>query len=143
MALLTLWLASCRNRTEQWQDSLADVRELRAGSLAVVLMKVWPAAGDTASLTYKIRIYPAKQWIEDHTSDQKNGLFYHMDSCFSIRAGKASFNATMVQPVNNGIANCFEYLLLFDIDPAMKNARLSLVYKDKFIDGKPYILNLN
>ncbi|QEC62542.1 hypothetical protein [Mucilaginibacter ginsenosidivorans] len=72
-----------------------------------------------------------------------NELSYQMDSCFLLRQGKHDFAPALFEPVNNGVAGCFEYLLSFDLVKDMQAGRLQLVYRDRFISGKPYTLNLH
>lgn len=141
--LLTLILASCRTPTEKWLDGMSDFQSVKGKSLTMEIMKIKPAKEDTTALTYKIRLYPNKEWTENNSGRQKNGFFYGMDSCFTLRTATASYNPDMVQPVNNGIAGCYEYLLSFGVVKAMKGRRLQLGYTDKYIDGKSYQITLN
>ena len=143
IAMIFLMLVSCRSATEKWLDGLADFKELHGKTLSMEIMKVKPVSTDTTALTYKVRIFPAKDWVDNQGRGQKTGLYYGVDSCFSLRSGKASFRPDMVQPVNNGIAGCFEYLISYEVTKAMKMKELQLVYKDKFIDGKQYQMELN
>lgn len=141
--LLLLTLASCRTPTEKWLDGMSDHQSVKGKALIMEIMKVKPPKMDTTALTYKIRIYPGKEWTETNSGRQKNGLFYGMDSCFTLRTAAASYSPDMVEPVNNGIKGCYEYLLSFGIAKAMKYRQLQLVYTDRFIDGKPYQIILN
>ena len=143
IVLLLLILASCRTPTEKWLKSMSDYQSVKGKSLTMEIMKIKPAKEDTTSLTYKVRLYPDKEWLENNSGKQKNGLFYGMDSCFILRTPIASYSPDMIQPVNNGIAGCYEYLLSFSIVKAMKYSQLQLVYADRYIDGKPYQIVLN
>ena len=143
IVMLLLILVSCHTPTKKWLDSMPDYQSLKGKTLSMEIMKVKPAKEDTTELTYKIRIYPGKQWTENNNGRQKNGLFYGMDSCFTLHTSIASYNPDMIQPVNNGIAGCYEYLVSFEIVKAMKYRQLQLLYNDRFIDGKPYHIVLN
>jgi hypothetical protein len=143
IVLMFLMLASCKTATERWLSGLADNKELQAGNFSLEMMKVKPASADTTSLNYKIRIYPSKQWAESKTSEQKAGMYYGMDSCFSLQAGKKNLKPSLFQPVNNGIANCYEYLISFEVSEIIKSTHVELLYHDKLIDGKQHIIELN
>jgi hypothetical protein len=138
-----LLFVSCRSRTEKWLDGMADFKSRTAKSLSLQLLKNKQARRDTTALTYQVRIYPAKDWVENRSASQQTGLFYGMDSCFSLRCRQRSYMPVMVQPLNNGIAGSFEYLVSFDLGPALKWQQLQLVYRDRFIDGKEYVFDLN
>jgi hypothetical protein len=143
IVLMFLMLASCKTATERWLSGLADNKELRTDTFFLQMMKVKPVPADTSSLNYKIRIYPSKQWAESKTSEQKSGMYYGMDSCFSLQAGKKNLKPSLFQPVNNGIANCYEYLISFEVREVIKSTQVELLYHDKLIDGKQYIVELN
>lgn len=143
MVLFLLMLVSCNTPTERWLNSLADFRELHAKSFYLEIMKIKPAPKDTGSLNYKIRIFPSKQWMENETTEEKTNLNYGIDSCFSLQTGKLNLKPSYFQPINNGIANCFEYMISFEISQAIKSKNVQLIYHDKIIDHQQYILELN
>jgi hypothetical protein len=136
-------VVSCKTPTERWLNGLADFSEVHSRSLSVEVMKIKPAVTDTTSLNYKVRIFPSKQWAENRSGDEKMSLYYGMDSCFSLQTGKTNLKPSLFQPVNNGIANCYEYLVSFEISKSIKSKHVQLIYHDKSIDGKQYILELN
>lgn len=141
--LLTLLLASCKTATEKWLAGMTQFKELNDKSLSMQIMKMSSKAIDTSSFGYQVRIYPSKSWIEGQGREQSVNFLYHMDSCFTIQAGNASISPVMVQPISNGIANCYEYMLYFNVEKAIRLKNVELVYKDRFIDGKQYALKLN
>jgi hypothetical protein len=141
--MLCAVLVSCHSATEKWLSNLADYRELHAKSMVLKIMKVTSGTSDTTTLNYKVRVFPARQWLETRTPEQKTGLFYDMDSCFAIQTMKASVTASFVQPVNSGVANCFEYLVSFPVDHSIRQKELSLVYRDKYIDQKQHKIDLS
>jgi len=138
MILVLLTLCACRTATEQWLNGLAGFKELHTSAFRLQAMKVTPTGPDTTSVTYQVRIYPS-----GGGTDQAAGFYYGMDSCFSLQSGKVNIKPSYFQPVNNGIAHCFEYLLSFPVNRSMRSAPAGLVYQDRIIDGKRYILNLN
>jgi hypothetical protein len=138
MIIILFTLCACRTATERWLDGLAGFKELRTPAFRLQAMKVTPAAPDTASVTYQVRIYPSRGG-----TDQATGFYYGMDSCFSLQSGKVNVKPSYFQPVNNGIAHCFEYLLSFPVTRSMRSGPARLVYQDRIIDGKRYILELN
>lgn len=143
MALLLLALTSCQTPTEKWLSGMSDYQSVKSRSLTIEIMKIKPVNKDTTALTYKVRLYPGKEWSENNSGRNKDGLFYGMDSCFTLHTTTASYNPDMIQPVNNGIAGCYEYLLSFGIVKAMKHKQLRLVYDDRYIDGKLHQMTLN
>ena len=143
VVLLFLILASCKTPTEKWLDGMVDYKSIQGKVLAVEIRKVQPPRLDTGAITYSVRLFPAKEWNEAHGTGLNERLAYGMDSCFTVRTASAGFGPDMVQPVNNGIAGCYEYLVSFGVTKAMKYHPLELVYADRYIDKKVYRLELN
>jgi len=140
IGLIVLFCFSCRNRTEKWLDSLSSFE--RAGDEQLTVEALKPAGRDTTAVLYNVRIYPSKTWL-DHKNEQATVRFnYAMDSCFYLSAGGLTYKANVVQPVANGLTNCFEYLVSFDLDPAMETGKASLIYQDKYINNQRYTLAL-
>lgn len=144
MVILTLFvLQSCKTATERWLAKMTDFKELDDKTLSLQVMKMRPQQADTNSFGYQVRIYPSETWLEARGIGASIDFFYHMGSCFSIRAGTSSVSPVIVQPVSNGIANCYEYLLYFNAEKSIKLKHIELVYDDRFINRKQYILKLN
>lgn len=135
-------LSACKTPGQKWLDGLAAYQEVRSRSMTLEIMKM-ADKNDTVVLNYKVRIYPAKQWLANRPAGAVNDLNYRMDSCFAVRAGSVKQPAVFVQPVANGVKDCFEYLVSFEMGNAMKMKTLQLVYTDKYIDGHTYFLDLN
>lgn len=107
-------------------------------------LRVRPATDDTTELSYKVRIYPSKSWLANNHSTESTGNFYYrMDSAFTMKYGSQTMRPQLVQPVANGLSNCFEYLISMEITPGIKMKHISILYQDKFIDGKQYTMDLN
>jgi hypothetical protein len=142
--ILMTAFCSCKSATQRWMDSMVEFKEINGKALSLQVMKMAADGSDTTSFAYKIRIYPAKTAIENYANaGQPLDFYYRMDSCFYLRQGAVNISPVIVEPVNNGIANCYEYLLYFNINKTIKLKHLDLVYADKFIDGKQYALGLN
>lgn len=137
-----LAMAACKTPQQKWLDSLTEYKAVKSKSMTLEIMKM-ADKNDTTVLNYKVRLYPAKEWLETRTADAVNNLNYRMDSCFMIKAGSLKHDPVFVQPVVNGIKNCFEYLVSFEMDSTVKMKTLKLVYKDKYIDGHTYFFDLN
>lgn len=135
--LLIMLVCSCRSATERWLNSMPDYKEVRSGNLSFQMLRM-KNAGDTTALNCRVRITPSANYSLNPVD-----FYYKMDSCFYLKAGTKIFKPTIVEAVPNGIKGCFEYLLSFDISQPMKLMPVQLVYQDKYIDGKPYIILLN
>jgi len=138
---MLLSLVACKSASQKWMDGLTTFSKLGDTTESVEILKLKPA--DTSSLNYSVRIYPGKQWLTDKKDEQSVEMNYQMDSCIYIRNGGKTFNAAMIQPIANGLTNCFEYLVSFDLEPGMKGPRPAMVYQDKFISKKQYTFQLN
>lgn len=133
----------CKSPARRWLDQLATFRETSGAMLTIRVMKMQAIPGDTSTFSYQVRISPSKSWLENNGQSQNINFFYHMDSCFSVLSGSRRFPPAILQPVSNGLSGCYEYLLSFNLEPAIKGHNVKLVYQDKFIDGKKYSLQLN
>jgi hypothetical protein len=136
-------LLSCKTPTQRWLDGLEKHAESHDKTLSLEAVWIRPQDDDTSSVTYKIRLYPSREWLDRAGNTGATELNYRQDSSFLLRQGKHDFAPVLFQPVNNGIAGSFEYLVSFDLVKAMQAGRLQLVYHDRFISGKPYTLNLH
>jgi len=142
IVFLLLAAMSCKTPKEKWLDGLTGYKEIKSKSMVLQLMRM-ERKNDTSVLDYKVRIYPAKSWTEQAGPVDINHLNYQVDSCFSLKAGKAAHSPAFVQPVASGVTGCFEYLVSFALDSTVKMKTLQLVYTDKYIDGHTYSLDLN
>lgn len=140
--LIIILLAACRTPQQQWLDSLAGYKETKSKTMTLQIMKMTDKK-DTTVLNYQVRLYPAKDWLENSPPDATNNLNYRMDSCFTLKAGGRKQNPVFVQPVAGGVKNCFEYLVSFTMDNTVKMKTLQLVYTDRYIDGRTYFFDLN
>lgn len=139
--LMLLAVAACNTQRQKWQDSLVAYKEIKDKAMELELMK--SPENDTTVLNYKIRIFPAKAWLENQPSNSGYNFNYRMDSCFFIKAGNVKHYPLFTQPIANGIKNCFEYMVSFQTDNGIKMKELQLMYADKYINGKTYSFELN
>ncbi|AYL93829.1 hypothetical protein [Mucilaginibacter celer] len=97
---------------------------------------------DSAATAYKVRIVLTGTTLpEQVTSEAKHGLLYNADSLFYISEGGRKIYPQITQPVANGVANTFEYLV--DFDKMATGADASMIYHDKYITKKDYQVKLN
>jgi hypothetical protein len=97
--------------------------------------------GDSG-LTYKVRIYPQKQW-QDQKPKLTQKMQYDADSCFYLTKGNLRYYATDISPIANGMKNNFEYLVSFAALPKNETDSVMLIYHDKHLTQKDYKLLLN
>jgi hypothetical protein len=139
--MLLISLGACRTRSQQWVDGLSPFSKQGDTTETVELLKL--KAADTSSLNYSVRIYPSKQWLVEKKDKRSIEMNYEMDSCFYIRNSGKTFRPVMIQPIANGLADCFEYMVSFDLEPSMEGPKPVLFYRDKFITKNLYSFQLN
>ena len=129
LAMATM-LCACKsqNRLLQTGDS----------SLTVQVMRL--PADDKATVSYKVRLITSKSLLEGKTTEQKNAMWYKMDSCFYLQQGTGKIYAALVQPVANGVSNTYEYLVEFDNDKEIVDDNVAMVYDDKYLNRRKYIV---
>jgi hypothetical protein len=140
--LFLLFVAACKSPSEKWRDSLSGYGQLKDQNLQLEAMKM-DSPSDSTVLNYKVRLYPSKLWLEAHGNGAATHFDYGVDSCFTVSTGMGRYRPVFVQPVANGIKNCYEYLISFKADQTIKMKPLWLVYADKYIADDKYTLDLN
>ena len=120
--------------------SKSTVKEIKGHGLTIEVIKLSGQPGDTSTISYSARIIPDKALINDKDNKVKTALLFNMDSCFYLQAGKKKIYASLTQPVANGVAGTFEYLLSFDVSNH-KDADGSLIYQDKYLNHRKYQIN--
>jgi hypothetical protein len=141
IGLLMLVFCSCKTPAQKWLDNLTSFQRVSDGEMTIEALKA--KTTDTTTITYNIRIYPSKQWLDNKTEQMSVQFSYGMDSCFYLNTGGLNYKPGMVQPIANGLTDCFEYLVSFDLGSAIKAGQVGLVYQDKYINRKRYTLQLN
>jgi hypothetical protein len=137
--VLTPLLFSCKGNKLK---GLADFKELKDSSLVIQAMKIKDQP-DTGMIKYGVRVFPAKELLSVLTEENKQALWYKMDSSFYLESGAGKYYAAMIEPIANGQKNNFEYLVMFEIVPQMKLTDLTLVFKDKYLSHKTHSLQLS
>jgi hypothetical protein len=140
LILLAALACSCRYSSGRWLDGLSGYREMHSVSLSIEILRM-RSGGDTTAINYRVRIRPSAKNMG--IPGEQFNFYYKMDSCFFLRSGNKTIRPAFVEAVPNGIKGCFEYLLSFNIDASAKLRPLDLIYQDRFIDLKPYVLSLN
>lgn len=93
------------------------------------------------TLNYAVRLLPDKQLLSGRDNKLTTALWYQMDSCFYLQAGSKKIYSTITQPIANGVAGSFEYYVSFEM-PNSPAGKINLVYADRYINHKKYILSL-
>lgn len=127
-------LGGCKKK-----DALIEVKRDR---LTIQIRRLPQDANAANEMTYAARIIPDKGLIAANDAALKTKMEYRADSTFYIRRGKQKIYADLVQPVANGVAGTFEYLVSFSGgNDDYKNR--TLVYQDKYLNHQKYDFNLN
>jgi hypothetical protein len=98
-------------------------------------------SADSATTAYKVRVILTETKLKEQvTSEITHGLLYNTDSLFYIQESKRKVYPILIQPVANGVANTFEYLI--DFDKKENEADASMIYHDKYLTKKDYRVKL-
>ncbi|PJJ79986.1 hypothetical protein [Mucilaginibacter auburnensis] len=112
------------------------------GSKLVVQVKNMNSGADDTEISYQVKILPERSLTEKLSPEQKNNLWYKMDSCFYIQTEKIKVTPNLVQPIANGQSGNYEFMLSFPADSAINDAS-TLVYKDKYLNKETYNFKVN
>ena len=135
---MLITVAGCRTASERWLSGMVSYAETHSKTFSVEILRIAQPA-DTSAITYRVRLRP----LGKERSATAAYFEYHSDSSFTLKLGNKSFSPAIVQAVPDGIKGCYEYLLSFNIEPAMQLKPLALVYRDGNVDPQTYTLNLN
>ena len=109
--------------------------------IQVSLMEI-PKRNDS-SCRYKIRIWPGQKVLEEGGINIRETLWYRTDSCFSVVHDDLIIEPALVQPIANGLGNCYEYMLVFDGLPVLRdNENIAVVFHDRHITKQKYLIEL-
>jgi hypothetical protein len=133
--LSLVMLASCRRSTPAFY-------EIKDKELTIQAMDIKATADDDETISYKVRLIPEKRIMEGMHEEEKNKLYYKMDSCFYMNDGKQKNYAALVQPIANGVSGSYEYLLQFETGKNFKADTIDLIYQDRYINHKIYGLKM-
>ena len=133
LLFLAGFLTSCKKKE--------GFTEVKRGGLTVQIRKI-PGSPASDSFSYAARLIPDKQLLTANDIAIKTKMEYRADSTFYILRGKQKVYADLIQPVANGVAGTFEYLVSFSgSDNDSKNS--TLVYQDKYLNHQKYDFSLN
>lgn len=128
LALLFQACSSSKNTTPAGADSIS------------ISARALP---DTSSYALAVRVFTPKTAIQELSKELKDSLWYRMDSCFYLNSGGEKIYPEGLEAVAGANKNCFEYLLLFDRQAANIQRPVSLVYHDRYLDGKTHSFQIN
>ena len=128
-------MGSCRHKDRSFKEIIGN-------GLTIQVEQLKNVENDSTGITYKARLIPDKQIMEGKTQQEKTALYYRMDSCFYIADGNKKVYASMVQPIANGVAGSYEYLLGFELNSQERKDSIDMIYQDKYINRQTYRLKL-
>lgn len=111
--------------------------------MVIQVMKLKGGQEESSVIKYGVRIFPDKQLLLVLSEENKQALWYKMDSSFYIKSGSKKYYADMTEPIANGQKNNFEYLLMFEIAPEMNFKDITLAFNDQYLGYKTHYLQLN
>jgi len=117
-----------------------SIKDIKQQGLMLQVRVLLSEPNDANTISYAARLIPDKGLISDNAVKTK--LAYQMDSTFYIQSGKGRIYANLVQPVANGVAGTYEYLVSFD-RPGGNSMKGKLIYQDKYINHQKYQITLN
>jgi hypothetical protein len=97
---------------------------------------------DSGTSGYKVRVLPGRKLLDDQGKQLQEGLWYQTDSCFYITQGSASIKPELIQPIATGVANCYEFMLVFDGVSVSGDNEVTLVFNDQNITREKYLIKL-
>lgn len=109
--------------------------------MSVEITRLKGGKDGSGTLDYAVRLIPAKKIINDKDKSFTNSLWYSMDSCFYLVKGQQKIYSAIVQPIANGVAGTFEYMLSFN-ESDLEKSNWNLIYEDKYLNHKKYFLNI-
>lgn len=126
---------ACRQNRE-------PIREIKDEILTVQVKKIDNREQDQHLQAFAVRLSPGKDAASTLNAQAKTALWYGMDSCFYVVDRGKKVYSTIVQPIANGVTDNFEYMLSFEITD-LKAGNWNLIYADKYISHKKYIIDLS
>jgi hypothetical protein len=124
------------------KENKRSFQKLSDHDLTILVMRMPDSSGDKSTNNYAARLIPVKGLIDEKDNVIKTRLWYNMDSCFYLEAGKKKIYASLIQPIANGVAGSFEYMLSFEND-ARDDGNWSFIYQDKYLNKKKYALRID
>jgi len=131
---LSIMLCACR-------ENRKIVNHIQDSDMSVEITRLKGGKDGSGTLDYAVRLIPAKKIINDKDKSFTNSLWYSMDSCFYLVKGQQKIYSAIVQPIANGVAGTFEYMLSFN-ESDLEKSNWNLIYEDKYLNHKKYFLNI-
>jgi hypothetical protein len=113
-----------------------QVAQLKDDDLTV--MAIRNSQATEGENTFKVRIFPSKIALENGSNKLTEEMFYRSDSCMYLLHGDKKDYPLYIEPVSNGVKGSYEFLVAFNKTPNQKSD--TLIYHDKFINQKKYVL---
>jgi len=115
--------------------------QIEGENYTVHVMKLQGANNGTSG--YKVRVLPTQKILDEQGKQLQEALWYQIDSCFYITKDDAIIKPDLVQPIANGVVNCYEYMLVFNDVPALVgNGEMTFVFNDRHITREKYLIRL-
>lgn len=112
------------------------VAQLKDDDLTVMAMRnSQTTEGET---TFQVRVFPSKVVLENGSNKLTEEMLYRSDSCMYLLHGDKKDYPLYIEPVSNGVKGSYEFLVAFNKTPNIKTD--TLIYHDKFINQKKYVL---
>ncbi|WP_316824680.1 hypothetical protein [Pedobacter miscanthi] len=114
-----------------------QIAELKDSDLTVMAIRNRNAT-DGEGNTYKVRIFPSKLVLENGGNKLAEEMLYRPDSSIYLIHGSKKDYPLYIEPVSNGVKGSYEFLVAFNAAANRKTD--TLIYQDKFINQKKYVL---
>jgi hypothetical protein len=133
-------LSACAPGVKRWNAGIKDYAQTSDKAITVQAAKLPYEAHDSLALNFKVRILLKDD--ESGKQAQAENQLYRMDSCFYIQSGASKYYPVITQAIATGAGKHYEYLVSFEAYPMVTRKTLNLVYQDKYINKKSYVLLL-
>jgi len=117
-------------------------KEIKDHGLTIQIIKTIGEPRNDHAINYSARLVPDKGLISEKDAKVKTELWYGMDSCFYLQSGKKRVYPEIIQPIANGVAGSFEYMVSFE-STDLKDGKWNLVYQDKYLNHRKYQMDSN
>lgn len=119
------------------KQNIHSVKEIKDDGLTLQVIKTAGEPGNDHTLNYSARLIPDKGLIPEKNNKVKTELWYSMDSSFYLQSGKKKIYAEIIQPIANGLAGTYEYMVSFP-GTDLRDGKWSLIYQDKYLNHRKY-----
>jgi hypothetical protein len=140
IGIAVLVLSACATGVKRWTADIKDYAQTSDKAITVQAAKLPYEAHDSLALNFKVRIL-VKDAVMGSQAQNENQL-YRMDSCFYMQSGTSKYYPVITQAIATGTGKHYEYLVSFEAYPMVSRKTLNLVYQDKYINKKSYVLLL-